>query len=430
MRIAIIGGGASGMVTAYLLDKQGHEVTVIEKQPILGGHIRTLNKNVKPNQSDCDEILECGVLEFPTVFKEFMSLMQELEVELKPVRVGSAMFFKNGIRFLSGVTIDNNFTGIERLIEHLRLDTIYARSAGVWMKARFANHRDFGGGTHPERNRPLLSEYLKRPCTRNTWLKLLVMYSYSMKFEQIDDFPAELAIPVLLNDIAVKWVGIKGGIYSYIEKILERFKGEILLNAEIEHIYRTADNVKVKRTDAEIQEFDKIIFATPPDRVIALLADPTADETKRFSNWKPNHITSLVHQDTSMYDRFNIKEPSEFDFFQTSDRWGYNGYLNQLCDISSPHKYFLSFQLEELINSDRLVHKQEHHTPMYTIESFRYRDEIVATNGENNTYHAGAYLGDGLHGGAIISAYRVAELIGNSEYKPLRQDRAVPLVKL
>ena len=24
MRIAVIGGGASGMVTAYLLDKQGH----------------------------------------------------------------------------------------------------------------------------------------------------------------------------------------------------------------------------------------------------------------------------------------------------------------------------------------------------------------------------------------------------------------------
>ena len=59
MRIAIIGGGASGMVTAYLLDKQGHQVTVFERQPALGGHIRTLNKNVQPNQSDCQEILEC-----------------------------------------------------------------------------------------------------------------------------------------------------------------------------------------------------------------------------------------------------------------------------------------------------------------------------------------------------------------------------------
>ena len=36
MKIAVIGGGASGMVTAYLLDKQGHFVTVFEEQPILG----------------------------------------------------------------------------------------------------------------------------------------------------------------------------------------------------------------------------------------------------------------------------------------------------------------------------------------------------------------------------------------------------------
>jgi uncharacterized protein len=406
MRIAIIGGGASGMVTAYLLDQQGHQVTVMERQPILGGHIRTLNKNVQPNQSDCHEILESGVLEFPVVFMEFMSLMQELEVELEPVQIGSAMFFKNGSRFLSGVMINNNFTGLARLIEHLRLDTIYARSAGVWLRARFANHKDFC-------DRPLLSEYLQRPCTRNTWLKLLVMYSYSMKFEQIDDFPAELAIPVLLDYLSVDWVRVKGGVYSYIEKILERFKGEILLNADIKHISRIVDTVKIKRSHAEIQEFDQVVFATPPDQVMALLADPTAAEIRRFSDWKANHITSLVHQDTSMYDRFNIQEPSEFDFFQTSDSWGYNGYLNQLCNVSSPHKYFLSFQLEELINSDLLIHKQEHHTPMYTTESFRYRDEVIATNGEHNTYHAGAYLGDGLHGGAVSSAYRVAELIGN-----------------
>ena len=72
MRIAIIGGGASGMVTAYLLDQQGHHVTVFERQPMLGGHIRTLNKNVFPNQSNCNQVLENGVLEFPSAFHNFL----------------------------------------------------------------------------------------------------------------------------------------------------------------------------------------------------------------------------------------------------------------------------------------------------------------------------------------------------------------------
>jgi uncharacterized protein len=403
MKIAVLGGGASGMVTAYLLDKQGHHVTVFERQPILGGHIRTLNKNVKPNQSDCSEILESGVLEFPTAFEDFITLMKELEVELEPVNVGSGMFFNNGSRFLSGVAIENNFTGIRRLIEHLRIDTLYARSAGLWIRTQFSDLQEFANQS--------LSQYLKRPCTRNTWLKLLVMYSYSIPFELIDDFPAELAIPTLRAYIAVNWVRVKGGVYSYIEKILARFKGEIVLDVEIARIFRDSGVVKLVRSTGEVQEFDKVVFATPPDQVMALLSDPTDAETKRFSAWKANYATSLVHKDASMYSRYSIQKPSEFDFFQTNTRWGYNGYLNQLCGISSPQHYFLSFQLEELIARDRIIHIEKHHTPLYTTESFRYRDEVVATNGENNTYHAGAYLGDGLHGGAITSAFRVAQLI-------------------
>ncbi|PHJ67345.1 amine oxidase [Nostoc linckia z18] len=405
MRIAVIGGGASGMATAYLLDKQGHHVTVFERQPMLGGHIRTLNKNVKPNRSECNEILESGPLEFPTKFYNFVALMQELGVELVPVDIGSALFPRTGDRFLSEVAIKKNFAGIQRLIEYLRFDTVYARSAGLWLKTRFADMQDFY-------DQPL-SLYLKDHSTGSLWLKLLIMYSYSMPFDLIDHFPAELAIPMLRDYLAVNWLRVEGGVYSYIEKILERFKGEVLLNVEIANIFRSPDAVKIERLNGEIQEFDKVVFATPPDQVMALLADPTDAEIKRFSTWKANYATTTVHKDTSMYDNHGIRHPSEFDFFQTNTQWGYNGCLNQLCGISSsPQHHFLSFQLEELIAKDRIIHIQEHHTPLYTTESFRYRDEVVATNGENNTYHAGAYLGDGLHEGAIASALRVAQLIG------------------
>ncbi len=413
MNIAVIGGGASGMATAYLLDQQGHHVTVCERQPILGGHIRTLNKNIQPNQSDCSEVMESGVLEFPTAFGDFIALMHELDVELEPVNIGSAMFFKDGSSLLSGVAIENNVTGIHRLIEHLRLDTLYARSAGLWLKTQFTNRKDLS-------NRPL-SAYLNDRCTRNTWLKLMVMYSYSIPFELLDDFPAELAIPMLRAYIAVNWVRIKGGVYTYIEKILKRFQGQVLLGVEIDRIARTPDGVKIVLSTGEVRSFDRVVFATPPDQVLALLADPTPAETKRFAAWKANYVTSIVHRDASMYDRYSIHTPSEFDFFETDTQWGYNGYLNQLCSISSPEQYFLSFKMEDRIASTApgvdnpwILHIQQHHTPLYTTEAFRYRDEVVTANGENSTYHAGAYLGDGLHGGAIGSAVRVARLIGST----------------
>jgi len=37
--------------------------------------------------------------------------------------------------------IQKNFTGIQRLIEYLRLDILYARSAGFWMKRDFLKCR-------------------------------------------------------------------------------------------------------------------------------------------------------------------------------------------------------------------------------------------------------------------------------------------------
>jgi uncharacterized protein len=406
VKIAVIGGGASGMVTAYLLDKQGHQVTVLERQPILGGHIRTLNKNIKPNHGNCPEVLESGVLEFPTAFGDFIRLMRELEVELEPVQIGSAMFFNDGRKYLSGVTIANNLSGMSQRRERWRLNALYAQSMGLWLRARMAGVSDL-------HDRPL-SAYLSAPSDRHTWLKLLVMYSYSIPFELLDDFPAQLAIPMLREYIAVNWVGIKGGVYTYIEKILARFRGNIALNVEIERVVRSPDAIEIFVKNSRVQQFDRVVFATPPDRVLALLGDPAPAEIRRFGAWQPNHITSIIHRDALMYDRAGIARPSEFDFFQTSTRWGYNGYLNQIGNVPPPPHYFLSFQLEELIDRDRIVHMQSHHTPLYTTAAFRYRDDIVATNGERRTYHVGAYLGDGLHGGAISSAVRVAKLIGSS----------------
>jgi predicted NAD/FAD-binding protein len=403
MKIAVIGGGASGLVTAYLLDQQGHQVTVFEKQPILGGHIRTLNQNVQPNRAACDQVLENGVLEFPVVFHNFLTLMQTLEVELEPVEIGSALFLQDGRHFLSGGMIRNNFSGWPRLAEYLRLDTLYARSAGFWARLQFPRVQDFY-------DQPL-SQHLRRTCIRNTWLKLLTMYSYSMPFEQIDAFPAELALPALREYIFVRWVRIKGGVYSYVEKILARFRGEIRLNATDLSVTRTTTAVEIQ-IEGATQRFDRVVFATPPDQVLPLLADPTAAEVRRFGAWRANLARTYLHTDTSLYRRYGIRQFSEFDFFQTDQSWGYNAYLNRLCGIGPATPYSLAFSLESLIAPETILHVQDHHTPLYTVAAFRYRDEVVQTNGENRTYHAGAYLADGLHEGAVTSALRVAQLIG------------------
>ncbi len=405
MKIAIIGGGASGMISAYLLDQQGHKVTVYEKQTALGGHIRTLNQNVSP-QTVCSERLEMGVLEFSAEFTNFRRLMEDLDIPLETVEIGSGLFFRGGRHFLSPVMINNNFQGAQKWRELLRLEALYAQSLGLWIKTHWARIEQLA-------SRPL-SEYFSVENDQTTWLKVLTMYSYSMPYSTIDDFPAQLAIPALRRYVFGHWFRIKGGVYRYIKKILSRFSGEVALGAEIKAIHRRDEAVQIEGQLGDrpfSRQFDKLVFAAPPDQFLRLVADPSADEVKRFRNWKPNYAQTVLHCDRALYNPYSIQRGSEFDFFQTDSGWGYNAYLNQLCGVMSQTSYSLAFNLEAALSPEKIIHIQQHHTPYYDVNSFRYRDQIVAANGENNTYHVGAYLSDGLHEGAVTSAMVVADAL-------------------
>ncbi len=403
MKVAIIGGGASGMTAAYYLNKNGHKVTVFEKQAMLGGHIRTLNKNVKVDNIDPDLILEAGVVEFSSEFHSFLSLMKELEVELEPINIGSSIFNKKGKRYLSRTVIAKNIRGLFRLVELIKLAFIYLSAAGLWLKTHYTKSSRFHGQS--------MAHYIKKKRIKNAWLKLLTMYCYSIPFKLVNGVPAELALSAVSNYALADWYRIKGGVYTYIEKIMAQFNGEVVVNAEIISVSRTAKGVSVHFKKNQIELFDKVIFAAPPDQVLKLLADPTDKELKYFTAWQENIAQTIVHTDSLIYKQYGISKASEFDFFQTNDGWGYNACLNQLCGLEPIPRYNLSFNLDSLISKDSIIYKAEHHTPMYTVEAFKYREQILADNGDNNTYHAGAHLYDGLQEGAIIAGKTTADLI-------------------
>lgn len=408
MKIAIIGGGASGMVTAYALDKQGHHVTVFERELVLGGHIRTLNQNIQSHDSDCSLILETGVLEFPTAFHNFMALMTELEVELEPVNVNSTLFMKNGSYHFSDMMIQQSLSGMQRLVDYSPSNSLPASFVRLLNKTKSWQISDF-----PYQ---FLSDHSQYLNIRSIWLKLFAMYSHNVPVTYLDDYPAELVVALwmLRSHVFEKWVRVKGGVYSYIQKILDRFHGQIRLGVNVAAIRRTAVGASVQLASGASQEFDKVVLATPPDQVLNLLADPRQAEVQRFTAWKRNSFQTVLHSDASMYERYQVKQRSALDFFQTDRQqgyWGYNYNLNKRYNLTSARQYNLSFNLESLIAKDHIIHTQQHHAPLYTVEALRHRSEIIKTNGDYHTYHVGAYLGDGLHEGAIASAMQVADLI-------------------
>ncbi len=409
MNVAIIGGGAAGMTTAFLLDKY-FDVTVFEREQILGGNIRTLNKNVTSISLNKNLILDNGVIEFErNYFPNFHKLLKHLDVGLAPVKLSSEIFLADGTYIKSGAGIivgcRNNR---ERIREASKLLTVMGGYLNFFIRICLSQTKSFY-------DKPV-SDYLSRG-THSIWLKMLLMYAYSIPYVKIKNFPAEIAMPLLRHSgMFTKWDRIVGGVYTYIEKMISKIKGSIVCSSNIKEVNRAKSGVEITMSSGDKLKFDKVVFACTPDQVLSLLGDPSDAEIKWFHEWRINEITTLIHTDTSIYKHFGVTYFSEFDVFQkdTEGNCGYNAYLDRLCDVN-PNEYShysLAYNLTDKIDPEKIIHSQKHVTPDYTVSAVRYRPEIIERNGENNTFHAGAYLYDGLHEGAITSAFKVSELLG------------------
>ncbi|NOQ13800.1 MAG: NAD(P)-binding protein [Methyloprofundus sp.] len=409
MRVAIVGGGAAGMTAAHLLDKV-HDVSVFEKEPVLGGNIRTLNKNIPCDSLNQRITLDNGVIEFQRdYFTNFHKLMADLQIQLVETPVSSELFLPDGHYYKSTGAIRYGCkTKWEQIIEMLKQTPIMFSYLCFLARISLASQDSF-------RHRPV-SDYLGNNISAR-WLKMLLMYAYSMPYNTIDNFPAEIALPLLSHSgMLTQWDRIVGGVYSYIEKILSRFRGTIHCDTRITGITRESTGVQISLVNTDPQHFDKLVFATTPDQVLRLLKDPSENEIRRFQAWKMNTIDTLIHTDTSIYKHFGVSYFCEFDLFQTKELGdsGYNAYLDRLCGVDPQldTHFSLAYNLEQQIAPEKVIDRQHHATPAYNVEAIRYRQEVLETNGENHTYHAGAYLFDGLHEGAVSSGFVVSDLLG------------------
>ncbi|MEO6027304.1 MAG: NAD(P)-binding protein [Candidatus Binatia bacterium] len=408
MEIAIIGGGAAGMVAARLLDAT-HAVTVFERETVLGGHVRTVGGNVQSARVPSGVRLDAGVIEFDRRhFPRFHALMDELGVTMARVPATSGLFLADGTAWHAPERLRREFPGrLRRSLEVLRHAPL------VMARRRFlARVAEVPTAVLVQRT---VDDFLADDVF-GTWLKMLLMYAYSIPYRHVGDIGAALAIPMLRRFVHTSdWTRIVGGVWTYFERILADLRGCVRTGAPVERVIRRTGGVEVTVAGEPPRDFNAVVFATTPDQVLALLADASDDERRRFAAWHPNRVRTLTHTDTGIYTRRTIAYRSEFDLFETTrGAHGYNAYLNRLSGLRDdvPPHYSLAFGLEDEIDPRQIVHEQAFCTPGYTRDALFLRDEVIGANGEHGTWFAGAWLGDGLHEGAVVSAERVAGGLG------------------
>lgn len=408
MHIVVIGGGAAGMACAHYLTKK-HRVTLLEKQPLLGGNVRTINRNVESKILPDGVFIDNGVIEFHREHSpSFSSLVKELGLELVHFQGGSTgLYMEDGRSYhMPGAIRQQHASPIRKSLHYLRLLAAMRHLVPIGLRMQL----------YKSDSDKCLDDLLGDDVM-SKWMKMLLMYGYSIPYAELGKFPAPLAIYTLLQSgIGTQWVRLEGGVYRYMEEILRQAgdKLEVITGLRPDSVTRTSTGVVVELPSRSLKA-DAVVFATPPDQVLPLLTDSHADECRLFSAWEANHVETIIHTDQSIYENWKTPGFTEFDLFekQGGKDAGYNAYLNRLCGLPDEHeiKYFLAYNMEDRVDSEKIIDRQRHHTPLYTAPAAACVDEIKASNGFNNTFHAGAYLYNGLHEGAIESALAVRELL-------------------
>ena len=413
MKIAIIGGGASGMISAYLLQHQ-HEIHVFEKKSILGGHIQTLNGNVHDTSLSKDVIIENGVLGFhKEYYPKFHKLMDRLNISLHE--------FNPSISFLS----NRRFYPSKKnhLLEFDVLKNVFSKPSYLKELIQLRKcKKDFFKRAHNykynEKDLDPISNLLGTNKMYANYILSLLMLSFSTPFEQTARLPNSLTLPYLKELPGSTWSFIKPGVYHYIQQILELFRGTIRLNSQIKSIVRTEINVSILLANGEQEQFDKVIFATPPGVILNLIQDATPIEQEIFKNWFDIDFKTTAHSDIELYSKFKTAHKTPMDlFYQFQDESiGYNTFMNEVYQLDNSIPYSFSYNLESLLDQSKILHTADHKIPDYTKCSYATKNLIKDLCGQNHTYFVGAYLGNGLHEGAVSSALEVSNQLGGIQF--------------
>lgn len=404
--IAIIGGGASGIISGYLLNLK-YNVTVYEKEKNLGGNIRTLNKNAKNNNLREGLYIENGVLGFSQpYYPNFHKLLNHLNVPIYVSRPSINLFYYNNV--YSNV----NTSYLDRSIFwKIFSNPEYIKQA---IGLKFSLDKFISNLKNTKTRSLIFKDYNFSTSILRYYTQALFMLSFSTPFNNVPEIPQRLLKKYFLSNLnSPKWSYIEGGVYNYIENMLSNSSIKIIRGAKNLQVFRGLNQIVIK-LNGESKTYDKVIIATTPGEIKSILHDMDHLENSIFFDWDDRIFKTIAHKDVEIYNSYKNTRKTPMDLFHKFPH-GYNTYMNEFCNLKTNTKYSYAYNLEKVIRNKNIIDKASHIVPIYNQNNEKKIKKMHDINGRKNTFFAGAYLSNGLHEGAINSAMKISKILGGIE---------------
>ncbi|NVO25811.1 FAD-dependent oxidoreductase [Donghicola sp. C2-DW-16] len=419
-KIAVIGGGISGMGAAYELAND-HHVVLFEEENRLGGHART-----RMAGKNGDQPVDTGFIVFNHVnYPNMVRLFEKLDVPT----VKSDMSFGASI---NGGELEYGFSTLNALFGQRR--NVF--SPKYWGMVRDvlrfnAQASDAADQLEGASIGELLDHLKLGDWFRRYYLAPLSGAIWSTPTDKIMDFPAHAFISFFKNHALLshtgqhQWYTVKGGSIQYVTRLqtaLTRKGVDLRLGAPVEGVMRTPYGPKIRTKGGEWEQFDEVVFATHSDISLRLLSDPSEAEHAALSaiRYQPNDV--ILHADTSVMPKRRSCWASWVyteDKDSPSDRIDLTYWMNNLQPIPQDDPHFVTLNTRRTIRQELIYDQVTLWHPVYDDAALLGQEQVRQMNGTNNTWFCGAWMKNGFHEDGLSSGLDVAEGVRSRLRQPV-----------
>jgi uncharacterized protein len=413
MKIAVIGGGISGLAAAHLLCAE-HDITLFEANDYLGGHTHTVDVSLPAGQWAVDT----GFIVFnERTYPNLIRLLDRLGVASQP----SVMSF----------SVTDERTGLQYCATNL--DTFFAQrrnllSPGFWrmLLEIFRFNRESRTLYAGENFALSLGAYLQSHGYSQAFIEQFMVPMgtaiWSADPGRFLDFPATAFVTFFANHGILnvidqpRWRVICGGSRQYVEPLARPFRDRVRLSSPVTRVERQPDRVEVTVRGDTAQRFDQVVLACHSDQALAMLADPSPLERDLLGAIPYQQNDVVLHTDVAQLPSlpkarasWNSRIPQTPRAVPLLTYW-----MNRLQSLQAPVDFCVTLNATDDIRADQVLYRTSYQHPVYSAAAFAAQRRHEELNGVNRTWYCGAYWGYGFHEDGLNSALAVCRRFGRS----------------
>jgi predicted NAD/FAD-binding protein len=410
MKLAVVGTGISGLVAAWLLQRE-HEVTVFEARERIGGHTNTVDVEVDGRSFAIDTGF---IVHNDRTYPNLMRIFERLGVKTAATSMSfSVREEATGLEYSSQSILARRRNGLNpRVLRMVRDILRFNREAREIVESEAESS---------------LGELLRARRYSKDFIDLYIIPMgaaiWSTDPERMLSFPAQTFVRFLLNHGLTSlvdrptWFAVEGGSMQYVNKLIAPFAERIRLASPVEQIARHANGVELTVRGRPPERFDGVVIATHSDQALRMLADPSDAERETLGATRYQSNEAVLHTDASLlpgtrraWASWNYHLPE-----QPSDRVAVTYHMNTLQRLrETPLDFCVSLNAGKRIDPSKVLYRTQYDHPLFTAESVAAQKRIDEVSGPRHTYYCGAYWRYGFHEDGVVSALAVAKKFGIS----------------